>query len=166
MDKYDQYAAGLLRLARCERGRVDAEAIALRLGMVVEVAGVDAYAGLVEAGLVVRHGVAVLWTIAGLSAAKRRRLQARVVAHWYLLREGLRPGTATRMAGPLGQQLLEAIRTRQIGQRATRGRKMGPKSRRSTLQAEARQRDEAEQFPPSGYYVRHMHTPDSERYTT
>jgi hypothetical protein len=98
VDPYARFGADILRLGGLsERDRVDAEHLARGLGMTMG-SEEAAYAGLAEGGLVVRRSVPTLWTRPGLTTVRRHEIQMRVIAEWFLRRDGMRVSTARSTA--------------------------------------------------------------------
>lgn len=98
MDPYARFGADILRLGGLdERSRTGVEHLASGLGLTMET-DAAAYGGLAEGGLVIRRGVPTLWTRPGLSIVRRHEIQMRVIAEWFLRREGMRVSTARSTA--------------------------------------------------------------------
>ncbi|MGK3994997.1 hypothetical protein [Sorangium sp. So ce1024] len=106
MDPCALHGREILRMGNCDPDdRVSIERLTAGLGMSVET-DVTAFGGHANAGVAGHAGRLVLWTKPGLQVVRRRELQMRVIAEWFLRREGARVSTAKRLAPSVAAYLM------------------------------------------------------------
>lgn len=105
VDRYSAVAKGILRQSGLDRAaRVSVGRLAAELG--IRLVQEDAYGAAVPAGFYEVRGAVTVWTRPGLQVVRRRDLQARMIAHWHMVRSGLRAETAAKIACRVGAALI------------------------------------------------------------
>lgn len=105
MDRHSAYATRVFLAAGYDQVEpVSMERLAR--GLRIRLAQESGYGGLALGGLVRDADGMVLWTRRGLQVVRRREVQMRVIAEWFLRMDGLRAATAATLARSVGASLL------------------------------------------------------------